>query len=427
MKKKILCLAAGLGFAATAAFAAVGATSNLIKADESDVEWRHYAAVKASETSIGSREYWVSCADHSVQFEAPTGEHDKITDATHESDYLAYLANQGGADSRYTAYVPNAFKSEGGFWRYIRHGAWGTSDYANGSVSIKSNATITYKFLQDAHELGIKYAYFHIAASEASDAPVAIAVIAQNTTGTFDGVNPWYQSGNVYGDQCGLGLILDIENWYTTFTGDRNAEVASAFTISPRNSANADPASYTLTFSDFACFDTLEAAEAYKNLTTVAETNAYSYFHHGNLPTCDGSKLVYQGTSTVITITKQLITDCKAAGKTKFSFNVKMATDVTTDDLKKAVWISNYAGGNGDSGDGIDWNTDWNVLESADLASEGVRVTLNVSKFFGDNVTFKNDLCYTLSGRLAGRDNDYSISEGVSGTVTITLSDFKFE
>ncbi len=191
MKRKILCLAAGFGLAATTALAAAGASSSIAKADEGEVEWRHYEAVKATETSIGSREYWVSCASHEVVYEAPTGENDKITDATHESDYLSYLATQGGKDARYTAYTPNAFKSEGNFWRYFRHNGWGVSDYANGSVTIKTNAIITYKLIQDAHELGINYVYFHAFAKGKTETIASLPIIAENTTGTFSNGQTW--------------------------------------------------------------------------------------------------------------------------------------------------------------------------------------------------------------------------------------------
>ncbi len=422
MKKKILCLAAGLGLVAAAAFTTVGASSSIIKADESDVEWRHYDAVKATETSCGSREYWVSCATREVVYTKPTGEHVKVVEKkTHDSDYLPYLATQGNEDARYTIYTPNAFKSEGNFWRYFRHGGWGTSDYANGSVTITTNAIITYKLLQDAHELGLKYVYFRAFAKGKSETINALPIIAENTTGKFSNGNDWEQETRTYG----TGYILDIENWYTTFTGDRNAENVTAFNISARNSSNASTEIETMTFSDFNYFDTLEAAEAYKGLNTMAGTNGWDYFHHGvDNVSFDGTSIIYNAeTDANFQITKKTLESVKAVGKTKIGFDVKMAATDTSVDLSHIVVQSEFVSGTNESGETVSPGTDVREWDVDDFAGTGTHVEVDLSKFFGNEVVFNSDLVYRVSGRLKGTSDTYK--PGVENPVKITISNIK--
>ena len=442
MNKKILCLAAGLGLAVTAAFATVGASSSLIKADDSDVEWRHYDAVKATATSIGSREYWVSCATREVVFTEPTGEHVKIVDKkTHESDYLTYLAAQGNADARYTAYTPNAFKGEGNFWRYFRHGDWGTSDFTNGIVNINSNATITYKLIQDAHELGIKYVYFHATANgnntSATDTITSMVVEAQTTTGKFSETSATYYQVNV-GSDSGFGLMLDVENWYTTFSGDTTAEAATAFTISGRNSNNGDVSIKSMSFSDFNCFDTLESANAYKNLKNMFNTNGYDYFHNGIVADYDGSSFTYAITvgttidgggnvindaSTGMTITKKLVEDVKTAGKTHVSFNVKLSTTETLDEgvTLNTVVVTANENNKHEDGTSVKWNDCWDQQSSDNMTADGVTITLDVSKLF--DVTFTGD-AFSFEGRLSSSAARYHCTTaGV--IITTIISDLK--
>ncbi len=423
MKRKILCLAAGFGLAATTALAAAGASSSIAKADEGEVEWRHYEAVKATETSIGSREYWVSCASHEVVYEAPTGENDKITDATHESDYLSYLATQGGKDARYTAYTPNAFKSEGNFWRYFRHNGWGDSDYANGSVTIKTNAIITYKLIQDAHELGINYVYFHAFAKGKTETIGSLPIIAENTTGTFSNGQTWEQDIRTYG----TGYILDIDEWYTTFTGDRNAENVTAFNIDPRNSDNHPIEIDAMTFSDFACFDTSEAAEAYKGLSTLAGTNGWDYFHHGvDNVSFDGTSITYNAENEAqFQITKKTLESVKAIGKTKMSFDVKMSATDTSADLSHIVVQSEFVGGTNENGETVNSGTYVREWDVTDFAGTGTHVEVDLSKFFGDNVTFNGDLVYRISGRIKGTNDTYK--PGETNPVKITISNIKVQ
>ena len=440
MKKKILCLAAGLGLVATAALATAGASSSLIKADETDVEWHHYDAVKATETSCGSREYWVSCADHSVQFTAPTGEHDKIVNKkTHESEYLNYLATQGNADARYTAYVPNAFNSTGEFWRYFRHGD-GTATANSGIVNIKCNATITYKLIQDAHELGFKYVYFHAtmkgANTSETDTITSVVLSANNTNGNFA-----ENSSSVWqfdiGD-AGFGLALDVDNWYTTFAGEPNAEATTAFTFEGRNKKNEPVSIASMTFSDLNCFTTETEVTAYKTLKNMFNTNGYDYFHNGIVADYDGSSFTYAITvgttidgggkvindaSTGMTITKKLVEDVKAAGKTHVSFNVKLSTTETLAEgvtLNTVVVTSNTANKHED-GTSVETLECWDQKSSDKLATEGVTITLDVSKLF--DVTFTAD-AFSFEGRLSSSAARYQCAtEGV--TITTIISDLK--
>ncbi len=424
MKKKILCLAAGLGLVAAAALATAGASSSLIRADETDVEWHHYDAVKATETSIGSREYWVSCADHTVQFTAPTGEHDKVVNTkTHESDYLTYLATKGDDDARYTVYTPNAFKSESNFYRYIHHNGWDSdhTDYASGIVSITTNASITYKLLQDAHELDIKYLYFYATLSGANktddDTITAVVVDAANTTTTFSETSKTFYQTDLDANS-GFSLTLDVERWYTAFSGDTLSKDSIAFNIYGRNKNNADAAIKGMTFSDLNCFTTEAEATAYKTLKNMFNTNGYDYFHYGTLPTYDGNKFVFTGDGGNLGITMKLVNDVKAAGKTKVSFKVKMATTEEGVSLTTAVWTTEASGTNA-AGESVSTYTDWN---SVDLVADGIDMTLNVSKLFGESVT--GDVAYYLRGRLAD-GSDYKERSG--NYYTLTISDIKIE
>lgn len=426
MKKKILCLAAGLGLVATAALATAGASSSLIKADETDVEWHHYDAVKATETSCGSREYWVSCADHSVQFTAPTGEHVKIVDKkTHESDYLTYLDTKKDDDPRYTVYTPNAFKSESNFYRYIHHNGWDNdhTDYTNGIVSITTNASITYKLLQDAHELDIKYLYFYATVSGANttadDTVTSVVVDATNSTGTFSETSQTYYQVNL-DTNSGFSLTLDVENWYTAFKGDPLSKDSIAFNIYGRNGNNGDTTIKGMTFNDFNCFDTSDAVSHYKTLKNMFNTNGYDYFHFGTLPTYDGNEFVFTGNGGNLGITMKLVNDVEAAGKTKVSFKVKMATTEEGVNLKSAVWTTAASGTNA-AGDSVSTYTDWNNI---DLVTDGIDMTLNVSKLFGKNVTGDGGVAYWLRGRLAD-GSDYK--ERSANYYTLTISDLKIE
>ncbi len=430
MKRKFLCLAAGLGLVSIAGIASLGANNgSIIMANNTKVEWHHYNAVKATATSNGSLEYWVSCADHTVQFTAPAGDNVNIVDKgdTHEEGWLATL---NGDEARRTAYTPNALKSESNFWRYFRHNGWGTTDYANGVVSIKTKCTVNYELLKDAHALGIKYLYFHIngTAKENGSKIGSIPFSRESLGGTanFYTNQSWIQDGNgSYGN--GNGVIINVEDFYNSFTGNRYATVEplqTIFSFTARDTDNKDVEFDHLTLSNFETFETLEAAKAYKDLNKALEWSPTNYFSSGATPTGDGTKFVYQTNGGNFGIKKKLIDDVKAIGKTKVSFNIKMSTSEEGKTLTNVVWTTEARGTNS-SGTALNWDTDWSDSgKQTNLATDGYTVTLNVNKLFGDSVTYTNDIAYFIVGRLEDQTSNYTGPDGGS-VVTLTVSDFK--
>ena len=89
---------------------------------QGNVDWGHYTALKPTGENPGSKEFWVSCSDHSVQFEAPN-EYRSILERG--APTLEMVQAWGDQDSRYLA----AFDSH---FSYLSEStnvlAWGEND-----------------------------------------------------------------------------------------------------------------------------------------------------------------------------------------------------------------------------------------------------------------------------------------------------------
>jgi|GEM_PF-6850778 len=406
MKKKILFGVFGLGFVLTASLAFASNSSHLFGAngENGDGEWHHYSSVKANETSNGCREYWIECGGNGPVFTDPGV---SAIDGTPSQDFVNALESN---DPRYTGYVPNAFNSEGNFWRYFRHGLWGTSDFSNGVVQIQSNVTINYKLIIDAHELGYKYIYFH-AKAEAKEGETAnsIALIAENTDGKFDSGNPWLQTSQPN------GFTIPVDNFYGKYIGDETVENPTNFQLEVRNSANEKIEPSSLTFSNLKLFKSEAELKAFENLDTVCNTNGWDYFRFGELGNvANGYEFNFFNGDSSFTITKKLVDDMKAANCTTFSFNLKVKASNDAD-LRKLVYLSEFVGGINSNGETLSWQTDYDEMLAAskeELANTGMRITLNPSKLFGDHVTFAGDLAYRIQARINGQGDKYTCPDG---------------
>ncbi len=414
MKRKFLYTSIICGLTLASGFAVLAKDGRIVKADETGVTWYHYAKKEATASTNGNREYWINCVNHTPVFSKPS------TGTIEEGENFADFSSAPDSDARKTSYLPNAFKSEALAWRYFRHNGWGKeSDWSNGVFQITTNVTITYKFLQDAHELGIKYVYFNVRAVGKADTVTTVPLTAVNTTGEFsDGKDYCQPAQSAEGK---VQFTFDIENWYSCFTGDRDAENVTAFSISGRNSGNADAEIETITFSDLKCFDSKEEMEAYASLNNILNTNGWDYFHYGKeSPAGNGKKLTFYSGDSSFTVTKKMVEDVKAIGKEKVIFNLKISSSDNAA-LTHVVWLSEFASGTNDAGETVNWQTDYKEFD-ADLTTTGATIELNVGKLFGDNVTFNNSLAYRIQGRLAGANDCYSAE-----LITFVVSDIHFE
>ncbi len=445
MKRKFLCLAAGLGLVSIAGIASLGANNgSIIMANNTKVEWRHYNAVKATATSNGSLEYWVSCADHTVQFTAPIGDNVNIVDKgdTHEEGWLDTL---NGDEARRTAYTPNAFNSTDNFWRYFRIGAWKTGgNTGNGTIDVASNGTVNYELIKDAHALGIKYLYFHIRGvakngETINSIPFARTTLAGETTFDVNGLT-YIQDSNSFDSVArgnGNGVIINVDDFYDKTTANKfakldNANLQTIFEFEARNASNQSVTPDCLSFSSLECFDTLEQAKAFKSLDKVLESNPWDYFRYVTAPSgSDGTEFTFTSNSASLNLTKKFVENAKAAGKKKVTFNVKMSTDDATKSITTIYAQSSYAGGTDASGKEVNYQTDFHAYDGNNVKDGATTVTLELEKLFDENVTFNNgsagttgDYAYNISGRVTGGTDTYTSS---SDNVTVTVSDFKYE
>lgn len=412
MKKKTLfTMFASLGLVFCASLVALNLNEPLsgVKGAETST-WRHYSAVQATESSNGSREYWTDCIGGAPVFTDPGV---SAIDATPTQEFLSTLSSN---DPRYTAYTPNAFKSEGNFWRYFRIGAWGDCDYANGVVGVNSSFTVNYQLIVDAHELGYKYIYFNLDAvsSDGSDDIGAVVLFTANTKGTFNG-NGWNQIN------LPAGITINVDDFYGKYTGEYK-DGATIFTAEFRNQSNNANNNVKATFKNLKLFKDKETLATYKKLAEMTNGDGYDYFHRGSAPESDNRTIYFTGNGGRFTATQQLVSEAKKAGVRTISFNLRVTSSLNTD-LRRVVFITNDGAVSGTyEGQPIVWSTDWNVIEaeSGVIASTGVRVTFNLYKFFGEDIVMTAEP-YFISLRLAGSDNDYQNSED---TLSYYLTDF---
>lgn len=413
MKKKTLfTMFASLGFVFCASLVALNSKEPLsgVKGAETST-WRHYSAVQATESSNGSREYWTDCIGGAPVFSDPGV---SAIDATPSEEFLSTLDSK---DPRYTAYAPNAFKSESNFWRYFRIGAWGSSDYDSGVVGVAGNFSINYQLIVDAHELEYKYIYFNVDAvsQDGSDEIGSLVLYTTNTDAKFTNGNGW--------DQINLpaGITINVDNFYGTYNGEYK-DGATIFTSEFRNQSNATNNNVNTTLKNLRFFKDEETLNAYKKLAEMTNGNGWDYFHCGSTPASDNRTIYFTGNGGRFTATQKLVSEAKKVGVRTISFNLRVTSSLNTD-LRRVVFITNDGAVSGTyEGQSISWSTDWNDIEaeSGVIASTGVRVTFNLYKFFGDDVVMTAEP-YFISLRLDGSNNDYSNSED---TLSYYLTDF---
>lgn len=419
MKKKLLFSLFGGGIALTAAVVTLASTGSVaIKALGTDTgDWQHYAAIKATESNPGSREYWINCNGGEIAYSKPDSEH--ISEGSTSNEEIISYLKDNDKDYRYTYYTPNALKSEGSFWRYFRHAGWGSSDFANGIVKIKTNFTITYSLISDAHELGYKYIYFHMDATtkESADKSIGSVVLTtHNTDAKFSTGNDWLQVN------LPTGITINVDDFYGKYKGDGYSDGAYIFATEFRDEDNADANSLVedVTISNFKLFNNEESLNAYKNMDTVLTTaeGGWRYYHFGAWGTTSNPRtLEFKCGNGAFTMTSNLVEDMAKAGATKFSFNLKVVSELGAN-LGTVVYTT--GGGTDKDGAALEWNTCWDQkdIDSNELASNGLRISMDISKLIG--ATFASETAFEFQIRLAGSESRYEVS---GDTLTYTVSD----
>ena len=166
MKRKKIVLVttmavASFGLVVGSLLSVKGVSGSLFARAQNDVDWGHYTALKPTSENPGSKEFWVSCSDHSVQFTAPT-EYREIFERG--APTLEMVQEWGALDDRYLAPFDSTFSYLEGGANVLAWGESGATHVYNsvsadgfGISAAKVNALITAGYTSIAFDWSVDW------------------------------------------------------------------------------------------------------------------------------------------------------------------------------------------------------------------------------------------------------------------------------